>query len=53
MKKNKTISIVIDEEMEKIIEELGTKILLTDNRSHIIRYALKFTHKKMIGDSNA
>ena len=51
--KQKIMSMALDDEIEKIIKDLGEKILLTDNRSQITRYALKLTHKRLVGDSNA
>lgn len=48
----KTISFKADKEIEKTIKEIGNE-LMTDNTSHIIRYALKRTNIALKGASNA
>ena len=44
----KTICITVDDETEEILKRLGKEILLTDNKSHIIRYAVKFASSRLL-----
>ena len=52
IKESRTISMLVDKDVEKVIKDLGDKVLLTGNVSHIIRYALKFTHRHLLEDNN-
>ena len=45
---SKPTSITLDEETKELIKRLGEEVLLTDNKSHIIRYAVKYTAMKLL-----
>ena len=44
---NKIIPFKANEEIQELLERLG-KELMSDNTSHIIRYAIKYTAKELL-----
>ena len=50
MRIKKTISITIDKDTEELLQRLTDEILMDGNKSNAIRYAIKFTAKKLLED---
>ena len=45
----KPTSVTLDAETEELIKRLGKEMLLGDNKSAILRYAVRFTAKTLLG----
>ena len=48
MRIKKTVSFTIDKKTEALLERLGNELLMDDNKSHVIRYAIKYTAMKLL-----